>query len=403
MVWSVGSRVRMQPIATSGSVVPFIVATGGIIDEAWCLRVKKAMMVAAFVQFLREYANDKHGIKPSHPKRYAMASILEKAAAYTEIGARCAGATEAFNVVEAASMQRRGVEEEEAYFSGLSRTCVIEGRIMVRELHNVLQSAIKMPLPKGRAHALAADVFYARQVHFHDWGMAHMPAHAEDELRQRFSDALDEVLFTAVPNNATTRGAVAESMETLIMERIDGEDEREDARVLIAALDECLEKAVCNEIPKFCDGCLMKSEAEMTHVEWIKRIRDAVKVLEQHFEKMKQQPFFLKDARYHMESALMYPCSKKHFDGRIGDVIAAEIVRFDKRMTLLSRVTRRPFVTKQQMYDAVRVCRMKMMESGVVMTAYHQATLSGMLYAMEPAEVDDVAYFCAAEFVGPSC
>ena len=72
-------------------------------------------------------------------------------------------------------------------------------------------------------------------------------------------------------------------------------------------------------------------------------------------------------------------------------------------MTLLSRVTRRPFVTKQQIYDAVRVCRMKMMESGVVMTAYHQATLSGMLYAMEPAEVDDVAYFCAAEFVGPSC
>jgi hypothetical protein len=189
------------------------------------------------------------------------------------------------------------------------------------------------------------------------------------------------------PDNVTTRAAVAESMETLIMERI-------------AALDECLEKAVCNEIPKFC---LMCSDAQMTHVEWIKRIRDAVKVLEQHFEKMKQQPFFLKDARYHMEAALMYPCTKKHFDARIGDVIAAEIARFDKRMILLSRVTRRPCVTRQQISGAVRICRKEMMRRGVVMTAYHQATLSGMLYAMVPAEVDDVAYFCASEFVGPSC
>jgi hypothetical protein len=41
-----------------------------------------------------------------------------------------------------------------------------------------------------------------------------------------------------------------------------------------------------------------------------------------------------------------------------------------------------------------------MQESGVYMTACHQATLSGMLYAVEPVEVEAVAHFCAAEFVG---
>jgi hypothetical protein len=215
---------------------------------------------------------------------------------------------------------------------------------------------------------------------------------------------LDQVLFPIAPKNMTTRAvaAVAESMESLIMDRLDDDDEREDARCLILSLDECLEKAVCNEIPKFCNGYNRRMEADMTHVEWIKRIQDSVKVLEQHFfdfNKIKQHPFFLKDARYHMESALMYPCSKKQFDERIGGVIAFEMVRFDKRMTLLSRMTRNPFVTKKHISDAVCICRRKMMESGVFMTAYHQATLSGMLYAMEPAEVDAVAHFCAAEFV----
>ena len=138
----------------------------------------------------------------------------------------------------------------------------------------------------------------------------------------------------------------------------------------------------------------------MTHVEWIRRIRGSMLILEQYFDKRNQHRFFVKDARYHLETALRYPCSKKHFDARIGDVIAFEIQRFDKRMALLSRLSKRHYVTKEDVTDAVGICRKKMQESGVYMTACHQATLSGMLYAAEPVEVEAVAHFCAAEFVG---
>ena len=273
-----------------------------------------------------------------------------------------------------------------------------------------------MPLPKEMPHDMAAAVFYARQKHFHAWGMGHMPPDAGEELRQRFSEALSQVLSAAAscrPMEAY-ESLHCEAMEAFIVEQLDGEDEREDARALISELDACLEKAVRNEIPKFCTPGRRGSGGSggssgsggMTHVEWIRRIRGAMLILEQYFDKRTSGTrFFAKDARYHMEMALRYPCSKRHFDERIGDVVAVEMSRFDARMALMSRFTHhhasaRAQVTRAQVAAAVGLCRRKMDESGVYMTAYHQATLSGMLYAMEPDDVDAVAYFCAAEFVG---
>ena len=405
MVRSVGTSLKMKSTNASRfnspASVPFIVSTEGIIDEAWCHKVKRAMMTAAFAQFLREYANDRDGIKPSRAKRHAMADFMEKAAAYTEIGERCCGVNDTFNVAEAAEASEAA---EEAYFKGLSRTCVIEGRIMVKELGDALQAAIKMPLPKEMPHDMAAAVFYARQKHFHAWGMGHLPSDADEELRQRFSEALSQVLSAACCRPAAAH--CGPTMEAFIVEKLDDEDEREDARALISELDACLEKAVRNEIPKFCTFEVRCSVAaasggdNMTHVEWIRRIRGAMLILEQYFDKRNQHRFFAKDARYHMETALRYPCSKRHFNERIGDVVAVEMKRFDARMALMSRFTHHHYVTRAQVAAAVGLCRRKMDESGVYMTACHQATLSGMLYAMEPDDVDAVAYFCAAEFVG---
>jgi hypothetical protein len=127
----IGAERTTAPLGrhTAATVIPFIISTEGIIDEAWCRNVKRAMMTDAFAQFLRDYASDRGGIKPSPAKRYAMADIIEKAAAYTEIGERCSGTNETFNVAEAAE----STTAVEAYFNGLSRTCDIEGRIMVRE------------------------------------------------------------------------------------------------------------------------------------------------------------------------------------------------------------------------------------------------------------------------------
>ena len=407
MVRSVGTSLKMN--ASRG--VPFIVATEGIIDEAWCRKVKRAMMAAAFAQFLREYANDRGGVKPSRAKRHAMADFLEKAAAYTEIGERCPGVAATLNVAEAAeavaAASPRG-SAEEAHFKGLSTTCVIEARILVKELGDALQAAIKMPLPKGMPHEMAAAAFYARQRHFHAWGMGHLPSGADEELRQRFSEALSQMLSAAAKGPVVAYGSLhCEDMEAFILEHLDDEDEREDARAMISDLDACFEKAVRNEIPKFCtldSGCCRPTErgsSIMTHVEWIRRIRGGMLILEQYFDKRNQHRFFSKDARYHMETALPHPCTKRHFDERIGDVVAAEIRRFDERMLLLSRLTNKHrYVTPEQVAAAVGLCRRQMAETGVHMTACHQATLSGMLYAMEPADVDVVASFCAAEFTG---
>ena len=424
--------LKQQPLKHQS----FLVDTGGLIDGAWCCDVKRVLMAAAFAQFLREYASDRDGIKPSRAKRHAMAVFLKKAAAYTEIGERCRLCeAEASALMSEASPRETSPremseaslsEEREAFFKGLSRTCAIEGRIMVKELGDALQAAIKPPwaaLPRAMPHEMAAAVFYARQRHFHAWGMAQLPSGGDEELRLRFSEALSQVLSAAAPTQHQGAAAV-ESVDDFVMQQLDDEDEREDARALISDLDACLEKAVRNEIPKFCNrggggsggsggsGGIGGSRgsggsggsggrslsSDMTHVEWIRRIRGAMLILEQYFDRRNQHRFFAKDARYHVETALAHPCSRRHFNERVGDVIASEIRRFDERMALLSRLTRRHYVTPERVAAAVGLCRRDM--GG--MTACQQATLSGMLYAMEPDDLEAVASFCAAEFAEAS-
>ena len=373
----------------------FILNDGDIVDEGWCYSVKWAMTTAAFEQFTREYA-DTRGQPASEAKRALKAEQIKAAAAGTEIAARCSGCADVGYLPPPRDMAR--------IFDKLTPSCVIEGRILVKELEDALQTAIQLPVVVGIPFALATAIFRARQRHFYEAGVLQCAAAGAALKRALVHDGGEE--------------EEEADIEALIIQQLADEDAREDARCLTADLDVCLEKVMEAELSRYrrgsdgsrgndgsrgSDGSSSGSITKplTTHAEWIKGIQWAAGEMERYMERFTRNRFFVRDARYRIETALKPPAleperTKRQFDVRLGCLIAAEIRRFDARMMLMSD---RP-VEPDEVAEAVTVCRKKMMAAGgALMTPSHQATLSGLIYALMPADPCEVALFCADEFV----
>lgn len=414
------------------------------LDPLWCRTVLQSRSGAALGRFVEVYTHRNASIEPSKIAMQLMEGDIAAAASTTTIAAR------ALQAGGEPRLRSQALEELDGAL-----------RVAVTARLDAAIGLASMPFPSPKA------VIRGRIEHFMAKGVDSIQSAVAsmDLLMDRFNLTLRRELLTAA--RGSRLATVAESDDTeeesvedyaededgvSFYEDFSDDDDVQDAQTLIAELDDYLRSAmydtlesttrIYEDVTAAADAVARRrvwqraeaakaaaleadrrpGETIMTSPQRELGINAAVAALP---EALRSQPFFLRTARYHLDTATE-TLTPRQFNLRIGALIRLEEERYIRGAALkhqidqhIAAALKKPELEQHTAYtdamwlnkmeDTLQFCGKLMLDAHF--SHSHQATLMGMLAALIPCpskapllckdDYDvmsaDVARFCAME------